>query len=78
MSEDVALIVGAGGVLAAAKFALRGLTQALAREYQPQGVRVAHVVVDGLLRGSHSVARFGGSETRTIDPRAASASDTRV
>ena len=58
------------GALAAAKFALRGLTQALAREYQPQGVHVAHVLVDGLLRGSHSVARFGGSETRTIDPRA--------
>ncbi|MGF1553051.1 MAG: SDR family NAD(P)-dependent oxidoreductase [Paracoccaceae bacterium] len=29
------------------KFALRGLAQALARELQPQGVRVAHFVIDG-------------------------------
>jgi len=56
--------------LAAAKFALRGLAQALAREYQPQGVHVAHVVVDGLLRGSPSIARFRGSENRAIEPRA--------
>lgn len=55
---------------AASKFALRGLAQALAREYQPQGVHVAHVVVDGLLRGSPAVVRFGGHEQRTIDPRA--------
>jgi len=58
------------GALASAKFALRGLAQALAREYQPQGVHVAHVVVDGLLRGSPSVARFNGSEDRAIEPRA--------
>jgi NAD(P)-dependent dehydrogenase (short-subunit alcohol dehydrogenase family) len=56
--------------LAAAKAGLRGLTQSLAREYQPRGVHVAHVVVDGLLRGSPSVARFGGRDHRTIDPRA--------
>ncbi len=29
------------------KFALRGLAQALARELAPQGVHVAHVVIDG-------------------------------
>jgi NAD(P)-dependent dehydrogenase (short-subunit alcohol dehydrogenase family) len=43
---------------ASAKFALRGLAQSLAREYQPAGVHVAHVVLDGLLRGSASAARF--------------------
>jgi NAD(P)-dependent dehydrogenase (short-subunit alcohol dehydrogenase family) len=43
---------------AAAKFALRGLAQSLAREYQAAGVHVAHVVLDGLLRGSASAARF--------------------
>ena len=34
---------------ASAKFALRGLTQSLAREYQQQGVHVAHVILDGIL-----------------------------
>ena len=32
---------------ASAKFALRGLAQSLAREYGPQGVHVAHTVLDG-------------------------------
>ena len=34
---------------ASAKFALRGLTQSLAREYQPAGIHVAHVVLDGII-----------------------------
>ncbi|MDF1719887.1 MAG: SDR family NAD(P)-dependent oxidoreductase [Minwuia sp.] len=34
---------------ASAKFALRGMTQSLAREYQPQGVHVAHVLLDGII-----------------------------
>ena len=54
--------------LAAAKFALRGFAQALARELQPQGIHVAHVVIDGLLLGSPSVQRFGGADSRSIDP----------
>ncbi|MDE1898784.1 MAG: SDR family NAD(P)-dependent oxidoreductase [Xanthomonadaceae bacterium] len=41
---------------ASAKFALRGLTQALARAYQPQGVHVAHVILDGILAGSERIA----------------------
>lgn len=53
---------------ATAKFALRGLAQSLARELQPQGIHVAHVVLDGLLLGSPSVQRFGGAPSRTIDP----------
>jgi NAD(P)-dependent dehydrogenase (short-subunit alcohol dehydrogenase family) len=53
---------------ASAKFALRGLAQSLAREYQPQGIHVAHVVLDGLLRGSPSVARFGASNELALDP----------
>ena len=32
------------------KFALRGLGQSLARELQPQGIHVAHVIVDGAIR----------------------------
>lgn len=34
---------------AGAKFALRALAQAMARELGPQGVHVAHVVVDGVI-----------------------------
>lgn len=33
------------------KFALRGLAQSAARELAPQGIHVAHVVVDGMVRG---------------------------
>ncbi|MGX9356808.1 SDR family NAD(P)-dependent oxidoreductase [Roseobacteraceae bacterium S113] len=34
---------------ASAKFALRGLTQSLAREYQPAGIHVCHSVLDGII-----------------------------
>ena len=56
-----------------AKFALRGLAQALAREVQPEGVHVVHVVLDGLLRGSPSAARFGAAGANLLDPAAAAA-----
>jgi len=41
-----------GGALtfSSAKFALRGLAQALARELWPRGIHVAHIVVDGVIR----------------------------
>lgn len=32
------------------KFALRGLAQSIARELQPQGIHVAHFVIDGAIR----------------------------
>jgi len=34
------------------KFALRGLAQSMARELHPQGIHVAHVVVDGGIRSA--------------------------
>ena len=34
------------------KFALRGLAQSLARELSPQGIHVAHFVIDGGIRGA--------------------------
>ncbi|KAI6784146.1 uncharacterized protein J7T54_004692 [Emericellopsis cladophorae] len=37
------------GAFAAGKFALRGLGQSLAREFAPQGVHVAHAIVDGVI-----------------------------
>ncbi len=46
--------VRGGGWLAfsSAKFALRGLAQCLARELWPQGIHVAHVIIDGIIRSS--------------------------
>lgn len=41
---------------ASAKFALRGLTQSLAREFQPKGVHVAHIILDGIIDTSASRA----------------------
>lgn len=37
------------GSFAAGKFALRALGQSLAREFGPQGVHVAHIIVDGII-----------------------------
>ena len=34
------------------KFALRGLAQSMARELSPQGIHVAHFVIDGGIRGA--------------------------
>lgn len=44
------------GAFAAAMFALRGLTQSLAREYQPQGIHAVHVILDSdRSRNCHSL-----------------------
>jgi NAD(P)-dependent dehydrogenase (short-subunit alcohol dehydrogenase family) len=34
------------------KFALRGLAQSMARELSPRGIHVAHIVIDGGIRGA--------------------------
>jgi NAD(P)-dependent dehydrogenase (short-subunit alcohol dehydrogenase family) len=38
------------------KFALRGLAQSMARELSPQGIHVAHVVIDGGIRSASRAA----------------------
>lgn len=38
--------------LACGKFALRALSQCLSKELQPQGIHVAHIILDGLMRCS--------------------------
>lgn len=43
---------------AAAKAALRALAQGLAREFGPSGIHVAHVVIDGVIRGDFARSRF--------------------
>jgi NAD(P)-dependent dehydrogenase (short-subunit alcohol dehydrogenase family) len=48
--------------LAVGKFGLRALAQSMARELQPQGIHVAHVVIDGQIesaRPGRSVAERG-------------------
>lgn len=43
-------IRGAAITFSSAKFALRGLAQALARELWPKGIHIAHIVIDGVIR----------------------------
>lgn len=49
------------------KFALRGLAQSLARELHPQGVHVAHIVIDG---GIRSARRPETGDDTLLDPDA--------
>ena len=49
------------------KFALRGLAQSMARELHPQGVHVAHIVIDG---GIRSARRPEGGQDTLLDPDA--------
>ena len=58
------------------KFALRGLAQSMARELSPQGIHVAHFVIDGGIRSARraepaSIARIRCS-IPTPSPRAIS------
>jgi NAD(P)-dependent dehydrogenase (short-subunit alcohol dehydrogenase family) len=43
---------------AAAKFALRAVAQAMARDLGPQGIHVAHFVIDGVIDGEQVNARM--------------------
>ena len=73
--DGVMLFTGAtssvrgGGWLAfsSAKFAVRGLAQSLARELWPQGVHVAHVIIDGLIGRSQDQERVPAEEP-LLDP----------
>jgi NAD(P)-dependent dehydrogenase (short-subunit alcohol dehydrogenase family) len=60
------LFTGASGSLrgkarfspfAAAKAALRGMLQSIAREFGPQGIHVGHVIVDGGIAGERLLSR---------------------
>jgi NAD(P)-dependent dehydrogenase (short-subunit alcohol dehydrogenase family) len=54
------------------KFALRGLAQSMARELHPQGVHVAHVVIDGGIRSPRRPDESG--RDALLDPDAIAAS----
>ncbi|CTQ54347.1 putative oxidoreductase [Roseibium album] len=55
---------------ASAKFALRGLAQSLAREYGPQGIHVAHIVIDGLIDGGYAQQLYDVPSADCISPEA--------
>ena len=54
------------------KFALRGLAQSMARELSPQGIHVAHVVVDGGIRSARR-AEPAEAPDSLLDPDAIAA-----
>lgn len=49
------------------KFALRGLAQSAAREFGPQGIHVAHFVIDGGVRAAHRLDPPDRPDS-TLDP----------
>jgi NAD(P)-dependent dehydrogenase (short-subunit alcohol dehydrogenase family) len=56
-----------GGAItfSSAKFAMRGLAQALAKELWPKGIHIAHIVVDGVIQESEPDT---GAEDQTTEP----------
>ena len=57
--------------LAVGKFGLRALSQSMARELSPQGIHVAHVIIDGQVDLPRVRQMFPGRETDTfLSPRA--------
>jgi short-subunit dehydrogenase len=59
------------------KFALRGLAQSMARELGPQGVHVAHMVIDGGIRSARRVEPADAPDS-LLDPDAIAASYLQV
>ena len=55
------------------KFALRGLAQSMARELHPQGIHVAHVVIDGGIKSARR-AEPADAPASLLDPDAIAAS----
>lgn len=51
------------------KFALRGLAQSMARELAPQGIHVAHFVIDGAIRQNDDAHQGDGYDSM-LDPDA--------
>ncbi len=62
---------------AMAKFALRGLAQSMARELSPQGIHVAHFVIDGGIKSARRVEPSDKPDS-LLDPDAIAASYLHV
>jgi NAD(P)-dependent dehydrogenase (short-subunit alcohol dehydrogenase family) len=57
--------------LAVGKFGLRALAQSMARELQPKGIHVAHVVIDGRIRSRIAADHGARDDSDTmLDPEA--------
>ncbi|CAL0314419.1 unnamed protein product [Lupinus luteus] len=58
--------------LCCGKFALRALAQCLASEFQPQGVHIAHVIIDGVVGPPRQRGSIGEQQSSegTMDPDA--------
>jgi len=54
----------------AAKFAVRGMAESMARELGPEGVHVAHVVIDGMIDTPRVREEFDVSGEELLDPDA--------
>lgn len=76
--EGVILFTGASASIkgyaqsaafAMGKFALRGLAQSMARELAPQGIHVAHVVIDGGIRSAQRPVPADNPDS-LLDPNA--------
>lgn len=52
------------------KFALRGLAQGMARELGPQGIHVAHVIIDGVIWTPRTREMAGVTAANTLQPDA--------
>ena len=64
---------GRGGAIgfSAAKFAARGMAESMARELGPEGIHVAHVVVDGQIANPRTLSRESDRDRETfLDPDA--------
>jgi NAD(P)-dependent dehydrogenase (short-subunit alcohol dehydrogenase family) len=59
------------------KFALRGLAQSLARELAPEGIHVAHFIIDGGIRNPGR-SEPPGSPDSMLDPEAIAASYLQI
>jgi NAD(P)-dependent dehydrogenase (short-subunit alcohol dehydrogenase family) len=59
------------------KFALRGLAQSMARELSPQGIHVAHIVIDGAIKSARR-AEPADKPASMLDPDAIAASYLHV
>jgi NAD(P)-dependent dehydrogenase (short-subunit alcohol dehydrogenase family) len=56
---------GSAITFCSAKFGMRGLAQALARELWPKGIHVAHLIIDGVIRENE---REPGAEDQNAEP----------
>ncbi|KAL1921700.1 uncharacterized protein VTP21DRAFT_10342 [Calcarisporiella thermophila] len=54
--------------LSTGKFGLRALVQSLAREFQPQGIHISHVIVDGIIRSDRTKSMTNLEDGKMLNP----------